>query len=148
MINRTPEKTNRDCRSLSRVLMGPIPLRETIHKRLIPRIRYPPKGVGLRSNMGNCPQHCQTSKRKPLMKTRKSHTLAKSTPTLTQSGLLAVLLQHQRYKAIELAERRAHHNQSRTAFSSALAWMLSRVRGAVAGRPFHRGVGWILPRHP
>jgi len=29
-----------------------------------------------------------------------------STPTLTQSGLLAVLLQRQRHKAIELAQRR------------------------------------------
>jgi hypothetical protein len=81
------------------------------------------------------------------MKTRESHVLAKSTPTLTQSGLLAVLLQRQRHKAIELAERRAHGNESR-GFSSALTWMLERVRGAVAGRPFHRGVGWTLPRHP
>jgi len=82
------------------------------------------------------------------MKTRKSLILAKSTPTLTQSGLLAVLLQRQRHKAIALAERRARHNESRTAFSSALSWTLARVRGAVAGRPFHRGVGWTLPRHP
>ena len=82
------------------------------------------------------------------MKTRESDVLAKLTPTLTQSGLLAVLLQRQRHKAIELAERRAHRNESRTAFSSALTWMLARVRGAIAGRPFHRGVGWTLPPHP
>jgi hypothetical protein len=31
-------------------------------------------------------------------------------PTLTQSGLLAVLLQRQRYKVIQLARRRAHRN--------------------------------------
>jgi hypothetical protein len=81
------------------------------------------------------------------MKTRKGHILAKSIPTLTQSGLLAVLLQRQRHKAIELAERRADANESRT-FSSALTWMLERVRGTVAGRPLNRGVGWTLPRHP
>src|SRR5262245_53960295 len=103
-------------------------------------LRYPPKGVGLRSNMGNCRQHCQSSKRKRLMKTRKSHILAKSTPTLTQSGLLAVLLQRQRHKVIELAERRAHRSQMRSAFSSALTWLF--------GRSFHRGVGGTLPRHP
>ena len=82
------------------------------------------------------------------MKMRKSHVLAKSTLTLTQSGLLAVLLQRQRHKAIELAERRAHRNQSRIGSSSVLTWLLARVRGAVTGRPFHRSVGWTLPRHP
>src|SRR5437762_12512396 len=34
------------------------------------------------------------------MKTRKSHVLSKSTPTLTQSGLLAVLLQRQHDKCV------------------------------------------------
>ncbi len=34
--------------------------------------------------------------------------MRKVTPTLTQSGLLAVLLQRQRYKVIQLARRRAH----------------------------------------
>ena len=82
------------------------------------------------------------------MKMKKSHVLAKSTPTLTQSGLLAVLLQRQRQQVIELAERRARRNQSRIAFSSAVTWLLARVRGAVAGRPFHRSVGRTLPRHP
>jgi len=71
------------------------------------------------------------------MKMRKSHILAKSTPTLTQSGLLAVLLQHQRHKVIQLAERRAHRSQLRAAFSSAFTWLLARVRG----------VGGTLPRH-
>ena len=82
------------------------------------------------------------------MKTRKSHTLAKSTPTLTQSGLLAVLLQRQHEKALELAERRAHRGQERPGLSSAFAWLSARAHDAVAGRPFHRGVGWTLPRHP
>ena len=34
--------------------------------------------------------------------------MTRSTPTLTQSGLLAVLLQRQHYKVIQLAWRRAH----------------------------------------
>jgi hypothetical protein len=82
------------------------------------------------------------------MRTRKSYILARSTPTLTQSGLLAVLLQRQHDKVIELAAHRAHRGQMRSAFSSALTWLLARVRRAIAGRPFHRGVGGTLPRHP
>ena len=42
--------------------------------------------------------------------------MTKSTPTLTQSGLLAVLLQRQRCKVIELARRRAHRQQARAVF--------------------------------
>jgi hypothetical protein len=50
--------------------------------------------------------------------------MTKSTPTLTltQSGLLAVLLQRQRDAVIELAWRRAHRQHMRTAFWSALTW--------------------------
>ena len=44
------------------------------------------------------------------------------TPTLTQSGLLAVLLQRQRYKVIQLAQRGAHRKQLRAAFWSILTW--------------------------
>ena len=79
------------------------------------------------------------------MKTRKSRVLAKSTLTLTQSGLLAVLLQRQHDKVIELAERRAHQGQMRTTFSSALTWLLARAK---SGRPFRRGIGGTLARHP
>jgi hypothetical protein len=107
-----------------------------------------PSKEGLRSHERNCPQHCQTSKRKGFIKMRKSHILAKSTPTLTQSGLLAVLLQRQRDKVIELAERRAHRSQSRSTFSSVLTWLLACARAAASARPFHRGVGGTLPRHP
>jgi hypothetical protein len=84
------------------------------------------------------------------MKMRKSRIPAKSTPTLTltQSGLLAVLLQRQRHRVIELAERRAHRTQLRSTFSNALTWLLARFRGAITGRPFHRGVGGTLPQHP
>jgi hypothetical protein len=44
------------------------------------------------------------------------------TPTLTQSGLLAVLLQRQRYKIRQLAWRRAQRNQMGAALWSTLTW--------------------------
>jgi hypothetical protein len=46
--------------------------------------------------------------------------MRKLTPTLTQSGLLAVLLQRQRYKTSQLAWRRAQRNQMRAALWSTL----------------------------
>ena len=55
--------------------------------------------------------------------------MTKSTPTLTQSGLLAVLLQRQRYKVIELARRRAQRQQVRTAFLITLNRLLARAPG-------------------
>ncbi|PYJ19471.1 MAG: hypothetical protein DME92_12350 [Verrucomicrobia bacterium] len=58
--------------------------------------------------------------------------MTKSTPTLTQSGLLAVLLEHQRRKVIELARRRAHREQVRAAFWSILARLLARAHGSIA----------------
>ena len=57
------------------------------------------------------------------MKTKKGHILPKSTLTLTQSGLLTVLLQHQRRKAMEMAKRRAHREQLRLTFWSNLNWL-------------------------
>jgi hypothetical protein len=48
--------------------------------------------------------------------------MRKLTPTLTQSGLLAVLLQRQRYKTSQLAWRRAQRNQMRAALWSTLTW--------------------------
>jgi len=50
--------------------------------------------------------------------------MTKSTPTLTQSGLLAVLLQRQRYKTSQLAWRRAQRRHMRAALWSTLtrAW--------------------------
>src|SRR5437763_1536389 len=44
------------------------------------------------------------------------------TPTLTQSGLLALLLQHRLRKVIQLARRHAHRNYPRAAFWSTLTW--------------------------
>jgi hypothetical protein len=48
--------------------------------------------------------------------------MRKLTRTLTQSGLLAVLLQRQRYKIRQLAWRRAQRNQMRAALWSTLTW--------------------------
>ena len=44
------------------------------------------------------------------------------TQTLTQSGLLAVLLQRQREAVIQLAQRHAHRKHMRAAFWSTLRW--------------------------
>jgi len=67
-----------------------------------------------------------------------------STPMLTQSGLLAVLLQRQRHKAIELAERRMRPKHGRSLIQN--CWRM--LHGAAASWLFRRGVGGPLPRHP
>jgi len=77
----------------------------------------------------------------------KKHYVMTSAGTLTQSGLLAVLLQRQRYKVIELARRRAHREQARAAFRSTLNWLLAFAHGGIAGRPFRRGFEESVPRH-
>ena len=48
--------------------------------------------------------------------------MRKLTPTLTQSGLLAVLLQRQRDKISQLARRRAQRKHMRAALWSTLTW--------------------------
>ena len=48
--------------------------------------------------------------------------MTKLTPTLTQNGLLAVLLQRQRYKVFELARRGAQRKHRRAALWSTLMW--------------------------
>ena len=50
-------------------------------------------------------------------------TLREKESTLTQSGLLAALLQHQRRKAMEMAQRRAHREQLRVTFWNNLTWL-------------------------
>jgi len=80
------------------------------------------------------------------MKNRKNYVMT-STATLTQSGLLAVLLQRQRHKVIELARRRARLQQVRTVFWSTLNWLLARAQGGIAGRTFRRGFGGSVPHH-
>jgi hypothetical protein len=81
------------------------------------------------------------------MKNRKNY-IAGSTATLTQSGLLAALLQHQRRKVIELRERRAQREQVRGLLRNSLTWLLARSHGITAGRRFRRGFGEeTIPRH-
>jgi hypothetical protein len=53
---------------------------------------------------------------------QKDYVMRKLTPTLTQSGLLAVLLQRQRYKISQLAWRRAQRKHMRAALWSTFIW--------------------------
>ena len=48
--------------------------------------------------------------------------MRKLTPTLTQSGMLAVLLQYQRYKVIQFARRHVRRKHLRAAIWSTLTW--------------------------
>ncbi len=78
------------------------------------------------------------------MKKRKNY-IAKSPATLTQSGLLAALLQHQRRKVIELTQRRAQREQARGLLRN---WLLARAHGITAARRFRRGFGeGTISRH-
>jgi hypothetical protein len=81
------------------------------------------------------------------MKNRKNY-IASSTATLTQSGLLAALLQHQRRRIIELSQRRAQREQSHGLLWNRLTWLLARYRNITAGRRFRGGFGdETVPRH-
>ena len=81
------------------------------------------------------------------MKNRKNYVMTKSNLTLPQSGLLAVLLQRQSHKVIELARRPAHRRQVRAPFWSSLVgrWRTLSARTLVddAAKP---SVGTV-PRH-
>jgi hypothetical protein len=55
--------------------------------------------------------------------------MTKSTPTLTQSGLLAVLLQRQRYKVFQMARRHAQRKRVRAVFWNALTGMWRALVG-------------------
>jgi hypothetical protein len=81
------------------------------------------------------------------MKNRKNY-IARSTATLTQSGLLATLLQHQRRKVIELAQHRAQREQVRALLRSSLTRFLARYHSIIASRRFRRGLGGeTIARH-
>ena len=73
--------------------------------------------------------------------------MTRSTPTLTQSGLLAVLLQRQHYEVLQLAWRRAHRKHMRAALWSTLTWPWRPLRApsppAFRAEPF---VG-AVPHH-
>ena len=55
--------------------------------------------------------------------------MTKSTQTLTQSGLLAVLLQRQRYRVFQLARRSAHRKRVYAAFWNTLTWATAAKAG-------------------
>ena len=59
--------------------------------------------------------------------------MTKSTPTLTQSGLLAALLQRQRYRVFHLTQRSAHRKRVQAAFWNTLTW--ARRQRWSTGRP-------------
>ena len=68
-------------------------------------------------------------------------------PTLTQSGLLAVLLEHQRYKAIQSAWRHAWHEKMHAAFRRTLTCLLHARRArTLDGDSTKRLIGTV-PRH-
>ena len=96
---------------------------------------------------GNLSEALSNLRSKALMKKRKNY-IAKSPATLTQSGLLAALLQHQRRKVIELTQRRAQREQARGLLRNSLTWLLARAHGITAARRFRRGFGQgTIPRH-
>ncbi len=76
--------------------------------------------IGPRSNRQEPAKPVKLSLR--TRKTERNYVMRKSTPTLTQSGMLAVLLQRQRYKVFQLARRHAHRKHLRAAFWSTLTW--------------------------
>jgi len=61
--------------------------------------------------------------------------MTRSTLTLTQSGLLAVLLRRQRYAVIQLARRRAQRKRARAVLWSSLTWLLACAHSAIARSP-------------
>jgi len=77
-------------------------------------------------------------------KNQKDYVMRQLIPTLTQSGLLAVLLQRQRYKIRQLARRRAQRSQMRAALSSTLTWPWRALAPPVPVRHSRRA----LPRMP
>ena len=71
----------------------------------------------------------------------------KESPTLTQSGLLAVLFQRQRYTVIQLAQRRARREKLRAAFWRTLTWPVhARAARTLADDSAKPLIGTV-PRH-
>ena len=69
--------------------------------------------------------------------------MTKSTQTLTQSGMLAVLLQRQRYKKSQLAWRRAQRKHMRVALWSTLSWPWRALTAPMPVRDSRRALGRI-----
>jgi len=71
--------------------------------------------------------------------------MRKLTPTLTQSGLLAVLLQRQRYKIRQLAWRRGQRKHLRAALWSTLTWPWRALAAPIPLRHSRRVIRRIPP---
>ena len=82
--------------------------------------------------------HYQTGGITWTTKTERKQVMTRSTSTLTQSGLLAVLLQHQYYKVIQLAWRRAHRKHMLATLWSTLTWPWRALRVPMPVRVSHR----------
>jgi hypothetical protein len=81
------------------------------------------------------------------MKNKRNY-IARSTLTLTQSGLLAELLRCERRKVIELTRPHIHPKRGRGFFGNSLTRLLALARNIIAGRPFRRAFGAAtIPRH-
>lgn len=81
------------------------------------------------------------------MKNGKNY-VTRSPATLTESGLLARLLQHQRGRVIELSQRRARLEQLRGPLAHSRAWLLARYYNITARRRLRRCIeGGTIPRH-
>jgi hypothetical protein len=74
--------------------------------------------------------------------------MTKSTPTLTltQSGLLALLLQRQRYAVIQLARRHAHRQHLRAAFWKTLTWPWRALTAPMPVRHSRQALRGTVPR--
>ena len=70
-----------------------------------------------------------------------------ATLTLTQSGLLAVLLERRRHKAIRLPQRCARQEKMRTAFGRALASLLHSRKALRLADERAKSVIRTAPRH-
>jgi len=73
--------------------------------------------------------------------------MRKLTPTLTQSGLLAVFLQRQRYMVFQLARRRAQRKQMRSALWSTLTWLWRAVTAPKLLDDSAEPIVATVPRH-
>ena len=78
-------------------------------------------------------------------KNRKITVMRKLTATLTQSGLLAVLLQRQRYKISQLAWRRAQRKHTRAALWSTFTWPWRALTAPMPVRHSRRALRRIPP---
>jgi hypothetical protein len=70
-----------------------------------------------------------------------------ATPTLTQSGWLAVLLQQQRHKMIQLARRRARREKMCAAFWTTLAWPFRAHAVRTPAEDSAKALIGTVPRH-